>query len=189
MTKQRKVRLQRWLNLQQTKKSSNLIDFLCTSVHRQNQRRHNRSADICTLLRSSVRFGCWLIGRCLLLWTLQLIKAAVPTVASDGFWGWPFLWLQQQAHSPPADILCAAAGSITSLTSGLMRLHWPESLRRDTYFWIFYSFMCSWKKNETFKIWWTLSGAESESLLPTSLFFLTYRSADALEGIQDVCLS
>lgn len=70
-------------------------------------------------------FICWLIGCCVPLWTLQLIKAAVSFVAAHSFGGWPISWLYLQVHRFPADIHCAATTSITSLTSWLMSLHWP----------------------------------------------------------------
>lgn len=76
-----------------------------------------------SLLWSAVRCICWLIGRRVPLWTLQLIKAAVSILAAHSFGGWP------AGSETPADIPCAATASITSLTSRLMSLRWPVWLR------------------------------------------------------------
>lgn len=68
---------------------------------------------------SAVWFIYWLIGCCVPLWTLQLIKAAVSIVVAHSFGGWP------AGSETPTDISCAVTTSITSLTSRLMSLRWP----------------------------------------------------------------
>lgn len=132
----------------------------CTH-HHQNDYKHRCATTTTTTTTVSIMVYPLLNWMLWALWTLQLIKASVFSVAAYGFGGWTPPMAGAAGYETPTDMGCAAASSITSLTNWLMSLCWPVWLEAHVSE-LFIRVIEAWPHSYDVKSWYFLHDMPSK---------------------------